>query len=387
MKDESMSMLKKATNKMAYGKIGLYGEQGSGKSRTAAEIAIGICKAYGLDKPMGIFDTEPAWSTFLVPLIEKAGLPTPYVYDESRAFKDLLAWTREAKEACSVLIVDSITHVWRDLQMSCLARINETRVDYGKRPLAKLEFQHWDPIKRQWAEFTDEYLSSRVHFIICGRAGSIYEYQENDNGKRELITVGTKMATEKEAGYEPSLLIEMIKDRQDGKIINTALVEKDRSDKLNGKLIPMPNFQKLKPHFDSLNIGGQHFGSMQQRDSRELFNEAGEDTTGAELRRKEVALDEIQQEMLRHHGHGQDAGTKAAKAATLEQITTGALPQGTRSWAKLESLRLDTVIQVRNKLWLLTRGHEYGAAPPPAEAEKIEGDESIPQEPKQEAAA
>lgn len=353
-----MSMLKKASNKMAYAKIGLYGSAGSGKSRTAAEVAIGLALADPQKRPIGIFDTEPAWS-FLLPLIAKAGLPDPFVYDESRAFKDLMAWTNEAKTACSVVIVDSITHVWRDLQESYLARMNDQRRQYNKRPLATLEFQHWGPIKRQWADFTDEFLSSRTHFIVCGRAGNVYEYQEKDDGsgKKELITTGTKMATEKELGYEPSLLIEMIQARDDGRIVNTALIQKDRADVLNGAEIPFPNYQKLKAHFDALNIGGEHFASMRDRDSREIFTEDGEDNQGAEMRRKEVALDEIREEMLRHCGHGQDAGTKAAKSQLLEDVS------GTRSWEKLSSMRLNDVQRVRNDLWKKTRGHEYGVQP------------------------
>jgi hypothetical protein len=375
-----MSMLIKASNKMAFGKVGLYGEAGSGKSRTAAEIAIGLIKAHKLDKPIGVFDTEPAWG-FLLPLIKKAGLPEPYVYDESRAFVDLMKWTDEAKDACSVLIVDSISHIWRDLQESCLARINDGRRRNNKRPIASLEFQHWGPIKREWGEFTDLYLSSKVHFIVCGRAGNVYEYQDKDDGsgKKELITVGTKMATEKEMGYEPSLLIEMFKDLDDGKIINTAIIQKDRADELNGQQIPMPTFKKLRKHFDALNIGGEHHGSMKERDSREVFNDAGEDNAAAEMRRRDIALDEIKEELQRHHGHGMDQATKAAKAATLEAVS------GTRAWAKLESMRLAEVQQARNSLWMLTRGHEYGSEPIIPEGPKPEDviDEGeIPHEPK-----
>lgn len=379
-----MSMLKKASNKMAYGKIGIYGEAGAGKSRTAAEIAIGLCKTYKLDKPIGIFDTEPAWS-FILPLIAKAGLPEPFVYDESRAFKDLMTWTLEAKAACSVLIVDSISHIWRDLQESFLAKVNKGRKNNGKKPLASLEFQHWGPIKRQWAEFTDEYLSSPVHFIVCGRAGNVYEYQDKDDGsgKKELITVGTKMATEKEMGYEPSLLIEMFKDLNDGKIVNTAIVQKDRADKLNGKTLSFPTFKSFRPHFETLNIGGEHFGSMRDRDSQDVFTETGEDNFAAEMRRKDVALDEIKEEILRHHGHGMDAGTKAAKAETLEKVA------GTRSWEKLASMRLPEVQTARNALWKLTRGHEYGSVPVSNEPtqESIDESDKIPHEPAEQAAA
>jgi hypothetical protein len=359
-----MSMLKKATNKMAYAKVGIYGGQGAGKSRTAAEIAIGLYKHAKCDKPVAMFDTEPG-ASFLIPLFEKAGIEF-MVYDESRAFSDLMKWMYEAREECSVLIIDSITHIWRDLQESFLARINDQRrqkaesANWTFRPLTSLEFQHWGPIKREWGEFTDAFLSSKVHTIVCGRAGSVYEYQENEDkgGKKELITVGTKMATEKEMGHEPSLLIEMERRYDDGKIVNTAVIEKDRADKLNGREIAFPTFEKLRAHFDCLAIGGEHFGSLSGRDSRERFTETGEDTWGGELRRKEVALDEIKEEILRHLGHGMDAGTKAAKSQLLEDIA------GTRSWAKLESMKLADIQLIRNKLWVKSRGHEYGVQPP-----------------------
>lgn len=368
-----MSMLKKAVNKMAYAKIGIYGGQGAGKSRTAAEIAIGLYKFAKCTKPVAMFDTEPG-ASFLIPLFEKEGIEF-MVYDESRAFSDLMTWMAEAREACDILIVDSITHIWRDLQVSFLARMNDQRkakanqMGWTFRPLTSLEFQHWGPIKEEWGKFTDAFLSSKAHMIICGRAGSVYEYQEKDGegSKKELITVGTKMATEKEMGHEPSLLIEMERRYDDGAIVNTAVIVKDRADKLNGREIAFPTFDKLRGHFDALNLGGEHFNSMQQRDSRERFQETGEDTWAGELRRKEVALDEIKEEILRHLGHGMDAGTKAAKSQLLEDIA------GTRSWAKLESMKMDAIIPIRNKLWVKSRGHDYGS-PPPAIVTEVKGD-------------
>jgi hypothetical protein len=376
-----MSMLKKATNKMAYAKVGIFGTQGAGKSRTAAEIAIGLYQYAKCEKPIAMFDTEPG-ASFLIPLFEKAGIEF-MVYDESRAFSDLMKWMDEATEACSVLMVDSITHVWRDLQESFLRRINDQRRQYNKRQFTSLEFQHWGPIKREWGEFTNAFLTAKVHMIVCGRAGGVYEYQEKDDGsgKKELITVGSKMATEKEMGHEPSLLIEMENRYDDGQIINTAVIVKDRADKINGKEIAFPNFEKLKAHFECLNIGGEHFGSMLDRDSQDRFSETGEDTWGAELRRKEVALDEIKEEILRHLGHGMDAGTKAAKSQLLEDIA------GTRSWEKLGTFRLQRIQEIRNALWVKSRGHEYGQVPVPAKAEEPPLDDVIPIEARKEDAA
>lgn len=377
-----MSMLKKAVNKMAYAKVGIYGTQGSGKSRTAAEIAIGLYKFAKCDKPVAFYDTEPG-ASFLIPLFEKAGIEF-YVYDESRAFSDLMTWFEEAEANCSILIVDSITHIWRDLQESYLARMNDIRKrkadDMGWRfkPLASLEFQHWGPIKREWAEFTDRFLCAKAHMFVCGRAGSVYEYQEKEEGgKKELITVGTKMATEKEMGHEPSLLIEMVKRYEEGKIINTGVIEKDRADKLNGKEIAFPNFEKLRAHFEALALGGSHFDSMAKRDSRDRFTETGEDSFAADLRRKEVGLDEIKEEMLAVCGHGMDAGTKAAKQDLLHKIA------GTRSWEKLASLPLAEVQKARDALWRISRGHGYGEQPPTSE----KFDDEVPMEAPKENAA
>ena len=117
-----------------------------------------------------------------------------------------------------------------------------------------------------------------MHVIVYDRANNVYEYQNKDDGsgKKELITTGTRMATEKELGYEPSLLIEMLAHRDDGKIVNVTLIQKDRSNALNGKEIAFPNFKKLQAHFAALNIGNEHFESMEQRDSTEMFPNTNE---------------------------------------------------------------------------------------------------------------
>lgn len=330
-----MSMLKKAENKQAFAKVGLYGDAGSGKTFTSALLAIGLHQFGKMTKPVGMFDTEPA-ASFIIPYFEKAGIEF-LVYDESRALKDLMAFMDEAEETCSIVIVDSITHVWRDTQESYLKRINATRADQGKRPLSSLEFQHWRPIKSAWANFTDRYLSSKVHCIVCGRAGSVYEYQENSNGKKELITVGTKMATEKEMGYEPSLLIEMIKHFEGGKMINQAFVEKDRANLLNGKIINMPTFDKLKSHFEFLNLGGEHHGSMNVRDSSDMFNEEGEDNWGYEKRKREIACEEIKGLMIEHGLDGTSAEVKKRRIELLKKVFE------TTSWTAVESMRSEKI--------------------------------------------
>lgn len=331
-----MSLLKPARNKMAFAKVGLYGTAGSGKTRTASEIAIGLHKAIGSTKPIAAFDTEPAFS-FVLPLFEKAGIEL-LVADESRALSDLMDFMDEAEKSCNIVIVDSITHVWRDAQESYLRRLNASRKSQNKKPLYALEFQHWRPIKAAWAEFTDRFLSSKMHVIVCGRAGNVYEYQDKDDGtgKKELISTGTRMATEKELGYEPSLLIEMLAERGDGKTTNVAVVQKDRADKLNGAEIRMPNYDKLKAHFAALNIGGEHFNSMDQRDSQGMFPDATESGWDMESRQRTIYAEEIA-ELLKKHHPSQSVDDKQKRMDLIEKHF------GTRSWTAVENMHSDTL--------------------------------------------
>jgi hypothetical protein len=328
---------------MAYAKVGIYGSAGSGKTRTATEIAIGLHKAIKSKKPIVAFDTEPAFS-FVLPHFQAADIEL-LVSDESRALQDLMAFMDEAEKVSDIAIIDSITHVWRDAQESFLKRMNDTRKKYGKKPLAALEFQHWRPIKAAWAEFTDRFLSSKMHVIVCGRAGNVYEYQDKDDGsgKKELISTGTRMATEKELGYEPSLLIEMLADRQDGRIINVASIQKDRADKLNGHEIRMPTYKALKSHFEFLNIGGEHFESMDQRDSTAMFKDVEETGWDKEKLERQILSEEVI-ELLKKHFPSMSVEDKAKRADMMD------FGFGTRSWTAIENSHSDILRDGLHKL-------------------------------------
>jgi hypothetical protein len=332
-----VKMLKKAENQTAFGKVGIYGDAGSGKTFTASCMAIGLHKFAKCTKPIAFFDTEPALS-YVLPLFKAAGIEV--LSCESRALSDLMAFMEEAEQHCSIVIIDSISHPWRDIQKSYIDKVNADRKKRNQSPKQKLEFHDWGPIKDRWGKFTDKFLSSKVHVILCGRMSSIYEYQTNDQGKKELITNGTKMATEKELGYEPSLLIEMIKHREHGKITNRALIEKDRFNFLNGeeidftphKGVDMKNimdvFERVKPHFSHLNLSGTHFDSLNQRDSKDMYPDMEHDDWPSEQRQRIIWSEEIDALMEKYHP-GQTAQAKKARADLVEKFFN------TGSWTKV----------------------------------------------------
>ena len=151
-----MTILREATNEMAYAKVGVMGFAGSGKTRTATEMAIGLHKMIGSSKPVAFLDTETG-SDFVLPLYKKAGVKL--LVAKAKTFPALMEFMQEAQTAADIAIIDSITHIWKEIQQSYLDKINEDRKKKNLRKIYKLEFQHWNAIKPQWGKFTDLFLS------------------------------------------------------------------------------------------------------------------------------------------------------------------------------------------------------------------------------------
>lgn len=319
-----MGILKKAENQQAFLKAGILGFAGSGKTYTAAMLSIAIAKRIGDKKPVAICDSEGG-SDFLIDRFRAEGVEL--YQSKSAAFVDLLAAGVESEKLCSVLIVDSISHFWREL---C-----ET---YQKqRKVSRLQFQHWADIKREWGRWTTFYLNSRIHIIVCGRAGFEYDYQPDEEGKKELIKVGTKMKVETEFGFEPSLLIEMERVAKGSKPgagwIHRAHILKDRTDNINGMAFdftkPAKKYKKadfeitLKPFvpvLESLNIGAEQVTVDASRTSEGLFDSSTGESKFAQLsKRKDTALDEIQG-VLSYLWSGQDAVSKKTKLTVIEAV-------------------------------------------------------------------
>jgi hypothetical protein len=270
-----MSLFKKAELQQSYLKAGLYGEAGSGKTWTACLVALGIHKLIGSKKPIAFFDTETGSEYVLKKLFEPAGVELLTV--KSRAFADLLTAVDECVAGLAdIFIGDSVTHVWNELQESYKKKNNITRI----------EFQDWNILKPEWNRFTTAYLNSPVHMIVCGRSKDDYEYTTNERGKKELNKTGTRMATEKNLSYEPSLLIEMEKviDPKTGFWVPRAWILKDRFGNIDGKAFDKPTFETFLPHIQMLNLGGIQVGVDLTRTSEELFS-ADDGQAVAKIRR------------------------------------------------------------------------------------------------------
>jgi hypothetical protein len=304
-----MSIFKRAENQTAYLKAGFQGFQGTGKTYTALSLALGLHQMCKSDKPIMFIDTETG-SDWAIPRCNQLGIELHVA--KTRAFKDLISGTREAEQNAFCLIADSVSHFWEELV---------TAYKHKKNIKGRIQFQHWADIKEEWKEFSTLFVNSNLHFIVCGRAGWQYDYQDSDDkpGKKELIKSGTKMKAEGEFGFEPSLSVEMerLRGAEIGdKIIHIAHILKDRrmDDKtLDGMVIKNPTFEDFLPHIECLNIGGEHIGVDASRNSQDMFDEGGESYTETR-RKKDTAIEEFNG-MLELYYPGTSKDCKHAKLA------------------------------------------------------------------------
>lgn len=336
-----MPLLTPAMNQTAYLKLGIQGFEGSGKTHLACNIAMGLAKLTNNSK-VAFYDSEKG-SDFWVRKFADEKVQLDVL--RSRSFSDLLSVIREAEQGhYSVLIIDSITHVWRDLCDAYLAKKGKDRIALAD----------WGILKPEWAKFTNIFVNSKIHIVMCGRAGDEYDAQETDEGKLETIKTGrTKMKAESETGFEPDVLIETYKvhladtlrtrtasERRKKKetkgIINRCCVLKDRSDLMNGKIIDQPKFDDFLPIVKFLNLGGEHSGPKSIQSTKDMFE--APNRLWAEMQKLQaIALEQIKEILILAELDG--TGAEAKKKRTEKLIEAF----GTSSWTAISGMDLETL--------------------------------------------
>jgi AAA domain len=322
-----MGLFSQAKNDICYLKSGFFGFSGSGKTWTAAQLAAGLHQYIKASKPVYFLDTEQGSSFVKSSIFDPLKIPLMVV--KTRAFKDLKPAIEEAEKEASVLIIDSISHPWYEL---CSAYLRSKKSG-GKF----ISISDWQPIKEAWRMgYSDPYLNSNLHIIMCGRASNIFEDVEDvdatEKAGKEVyksIQVGTKMRTESETGYEPHILCEMEKVyiAEGGKYVRRCAVIKERFGVLDSKDFDNPTFKDFLPHIERLFLGGVQ-GNMGLATSGELFSDDKSRSWFAEKRAREVILEEVEGLLVAAYP-GQSAEEKRIKAESIRKAFGG------YSWAAL----------------------------------------------------
>lgn len=312
-----MSLLKPASGG-SYLKAGILGFAKSGKTHTAVDFAMGTREFFKLPGPIAMYDTETGSDYWAARVKQRTG--QELLVAKSRSLVDLVTTVNECVAGgVSVLVVDSITHVWREVCDAYLTELKNAAKKKNWREPERLEFQDWGRIKLRWASWPDLYLTSPLHIIVCGRAGYDYDYEVDDRGKKELVKTGIKMKVEGEFGFEPSLLIEMERDwtkTDPPEMIARATVIGDRFDLLNGKSCDQPTFDFFRPFIELLVPGDHSPIDTSLKTSFGLDAERG-DERKREKDRREIVAEKIEAAFRLANLDGRSAEEKKARTEAM----------------------------------------------------------------------
>lgn len=320
-----MTMLSKAQAGIAKVKLGLYGEAGSGKTYTALKLA------FGLGKKVAVFDTEHSTDFYAAEF--------DFHVVHSRKIEDLLTLLTSGElNDYDVLIVDSVTHIWENVQSSYIESLkrskNPKKKAQGERE--ELQFQDWAKIKRPWKKMMALFLSMDIHVIFTGRLSYIYEMKNN-----ELSVIGDKMKAEGEAQYEPSILVKM--ELKNGK--NVATVLKDRSNTIMGQAFESPDIEMLKPVIKKLSKKHSIKTSEEEEEVSSVFDEKEEDIDFP----KEEMISKRQLESIKNLVEEASELTGAAIEKIMAGIRTFISKFGAEELQQLTKEQADKVIEIMSK--------------------------------------
>lgn len=351
-----MGIFKPAQSTSAYLKAGFMGFAGGGKTMTASLLTIAVvrhAKQLGLpyaNRPVFFLDTETG-SDYVKPVFDHFGIQLQTA--KTRAFADLVPGLKEAEAEGSALIIDSISHYWKEFLEA-----------YQRKKNRAIRFDDWAYLKEQWGRFTDAYVNSSLHICMNGRAGYEYDFfTDDETNKRELQKTGVKMRTESETGFEPSLLVLMERSVDAGtkQVRRVAHILKERFNLIDGASFEFPAtrdndeaarrvWHSFAPHIRALNLGGQQMGVDSSRSSEGMIPDAPKAEWQHEKTQRAIYLEKVDN-LFAEHGY-----TANSKEGRAYRITALREHFGTDSWTELEGFKAERIKDGYNKLHLQLNG-------------------------------
>lgn len=321
------------SNDSPFAKIAIEGFAGTGKTFLATQLAIGLHKKIGADKPIVVYDTEKAFRA-IQDLFVDAGIKVKQ--RKSRSLKDLVTTFQfcEAGHA-DILILDSVSHVWESFVQYYI----DAKSKRLNKRVTKLSFPDWGYLKPEWKrQFSNWIVNGNFHIIFTGRAGYEYEHDaDEETGKMtELRKSGIRMKAETETAYEPDILIlmERIEDMlgKDKKISRIATVLKDRYRQIDGRTFENPTFKEFEPVIDKI-MSGQ--AAKVEDENPDTFEELEQKNDNWQKKR-DVLLEET--EAIFHSlGLGTSKEDKQLKVNILEAAFN------TASWTAITNMKVEEI--------------------------------------------
>jgi hypothetical protein len=314
-----MAGFRKAKAEQAALKIGLYGPPGSGKTLTALLCAEGLAKITG--KRIAFVDTERGTDFYCNAVPERRVHPDGFDFDAiyTRSIMEASEAVYSLKpETHSVLVIDSITHIWEACQSAYCGK----RTKVGTLPI-----HAWSQIKKPYKDLMNYLLSSPLHVFICGRQGNEFA---TDEDTEEMKKIGVKMKAEGETPYEPHVLIRMEQVRNsEGGFVLRAIPEKDRSGTLTGRVITLidePGFTYRELIQPQLRLLGRTQAKIQSDDEAAAVDaESITDADKARITHSAEVLEEIRATLAlcKNREQVEDIGKNRITPQLKSSMTTG----------------------------------------------------------------
>lgn len=208
-----------ATRNNLYLRCALFGPSGCGKTMTALRIAKGIAEKMG--SRFAVIDTEARSASKYA---DRISFDVENLTDKSiDAY--LAAMDECIKAGYKVLVIDSLSHAWRELTEE-VDRISQHSTN-------KNTFTAWGKVAPKQKQLIDAILNFPGHLIATMRSKTEWVISENRNGKLAPEKMGLAPEQGKGIEYEFDLLIEMNQHHQ-------ASVTKDRTGKFQDSVIDKP---------------------------------------------------------------------------------------------------------------------------------------------------
>ncbi len=205
----------RASRKRQKLRLAIYGVSGSGKTMSALRLAKGIA---GPDGRIAVIDTEHGSAELYSDRFEFDALQ---LTQDKSVDAYIQAMNAAVQGGYDVLVVDSISHAWREIL---------ELVDASSKTGNK--FLGWSKATPKQKLFIEFILAAPIHIIATMRADTAWEVETNDRGKKEPKKIGLKPEQGKGIEFEFTMLALVNED-------HSAVFKKDRSGAFQDRTIDL----------------------------------------------------------------------------------------------------------------------------------------------------
>jgi hypothetical protein len=211
----TIAQFTKATKTLAKLRLAIFGPSGAGKTFTALRLAKGI------GGKVALIDTERGSAS---KYSDRFDFDTA-ILDDKTLMSYIDAIQAAAKAGYDILIIDSLTHGWRELidEVEKLARTK-----FGGNSWAA-----WSEGTPKQRKFIDALLNYPGHVIATMRSKTEWTVSKDQNGKSTPVRLGLAPEEGKGIEYEFDLLMEMT-------VEHYATIIKDRTGRYQDKVLDRP---------------------------------------------------------------------------------------------------------------------------------------------------